>query len=599
MTTESRKRNLGCLVGVLLGLLNSGYALAQTCVSSTNDHNNLNMAKPFKVFVQGSGLFGIDNSAGADGDNDVTDSCTLPCVSDVQLTDSQLQHAAILAAGIWNEHGNAGFFRFTGTTSLTDLADTEAGCTSNNTEYSLIIFTDDVDSNTALAQPECGGTQFKITVNPRFNNGVDLIRPFGNRSQAISTPPSGEYIKDVAGVLVHELGHVQDLGHPSGSEQCVMGGFDNDVRKRDLYEWDIYCSDDISAASATRDGTGVRVDHTSSGFSAQSAFSGADAVAKATAGLTFDSTTPKFSTAYHRGTNIAWDENADGSGYVNMSGSGFPSTINSLGFQVAYFREDSNQTDRIFYPFYDDDGTDFLATAVHMVRQGRSTDEFANTNWATLNHCTATSGSNCTASTPVYSRANLAVAYSESLARSIIGWIDADHSGDGTASDANEILISIGYMDDDTLAVPNRTGLYTAVPPSVACKDNFSGSYDCILAYVPMSDMTNPVTVARFSIGGSWPLHTVTLDGTEYAIGSSSGNQVAVWWHHAHSKFFVAYRTASASQDIWVRNSSAGTSWSGSARIGTDPITGPSAASTWNNSAMTTMPIIFVEGVYP
>ncbi len=587
---------LGCAVLALVSI----DSLAQTCEDSSWGHVNLNGGKTFKVNYAGAAEFGVDRSSGTYGNGVLTDG------GDEVLTDTQLIQATLLAAGVWNDHGNAGYFQFVaGTTTETDLPDTEAECITDGVDYSLIVFSTEDNSNTALTRSECGGLQFVVTLYPKYINttpspDATVVRSFGNRSQATSTPPNGDYVKDVAGVIVHELGHAQDLAHPSvGSEHCVMGGFSNDVRKRDLYEWDIFCNDEISAAGGTRAGSPVRVEHSSTGFSSPTAFSGSIAATKASGGITFDSTTVKMATAFHRGSSVSWDENADGTGYVDMSGSGYPSPVNSIGFQVGFFREDVNQTDRIFYSYFDDDGTDFVETASHAVRQGRSTNEFSSATFGYLYHCTAVSGGTCTSTDPVYSRGNLAIAYSESSARSVIAWTDEDHSGTGIGSDANQIKISIGYMDDDTLAIPNGTSLYTAVTPGVACKDNFSGAYDCIIVYVPISDMENGMRAARFSIGGTWPTHSISMDGTTYSIGWSTGNGLTAWWHHAHSKFFVGYRTTSAFQGMYVRDSSDGSTWSSSTSIGSDPITGPSAASAWNSSAMTVMPIVYVTGAFP
>lgn len=460
-------------------------ASAQSCVASSHAHTNTNQLKKFKVNTEGWAKFGIDRSAGASGDGDVLDS------TDQQLSADELIGAAILAAGIWNDHGNAGTFQFDGTTDLTELQDTQALCDTAGHTYSIIVFSEDDSNTTAIADDECGGSQFKITVWPRLISTE--VRSFWNRWENITTPPSGQYIRDVAGVLVHELGHTQGLGHPA-TEECVMGNFDNDVRKRDLYRWDFYCSESLSGLRAL---TAYRMNHSDTlGFVGPTAFSGTHPVTKAAGGVTFDGSTVRSSAAFHRGSQIAWDENADGTGYVGLSN---PSTINGIGFVPAFFQEDSNQTDRVFYSYWDDAPTDHDAESEHFVRQIRSTNEFSSQTAGSMFECTAMSGATCTNSDEMQSRSNVAVAWVDgSVDTSVVAWVHQEHSGDGTSTDANEIRIALGYEDDDTLSIPLRTGLKSAVAPGLACKENFSGSHDCILAYVPMTSMTNQIETAGY-----------------------------------------------------------------------------------------------------
>jgi hypothetical protein len=491
---------------------------------------------------------------------------------------------AALGAAAWNEQANAGHFTLSGTSNLENIPEDLADCTNDGVDYSLIVFDDTTCSNIAAqCQPRCedgAGVYHHARIVLFLKTSGCGNRSWGNGA---TTANQREY----PGVLVHELGHLLGLGDvenaPDDGEDAVMRG--DTVATglfRDLYEWDLKCSAELSGKRAL---SGYKRTHSSSGFGSASLFTGTEDICKASSGLAFDGGTAKWASAYHRSSSIAWDGSADGS-FTSLSN---PSANNGAGIRSSIWREDDT-VDRVHYSFWDDYPTDYDYGSTHIVRQIRSTNEFSTQTAEDLRYCTAMTGFlTCTAKAYVQSDGPVATAYvGGSIERSVFAWLNQDHTATGANAKANEIFIAVGYAAHDTLSIPTETGIRSAVPPGLACNENFSGSYDCVLVYVPIDDLTLPIRTTRFSIAQSANNYTITLDGSgPYSPTGSvrTAESIAVWYLSSTSEFYAAWRSANSGQHIVVQSTSNGMSWSVVDSSLDTAATGPSAASTWRGSS--------------
>lgn len=195
---------------------------------------------------------------------------------------------------------------------------------------------------------------------------------------------------DISGLIAHEFGHGLNLGHcnddTDGSESnvyCIMRTETiPNANWRALYEWDYKCTVDNSSF---RDNYAYKMTHTSSGFGSSTQISNTNNIIKAVSGITYDPSA-KFTSSYHETSNYAWDEFNGSNTDINN-----PSTYNGAGLVNTIWRE-STGIDRIFYSYWDDDGTDYALDSVHIVRQIRSTNEFGEQINENLNICTTMTG---------------------------------------------------------------------------------------------------------------------------------------------------------------------------------------------------------------
>ena len=548
------------------------------CTEDPGGHRNLNGLKLYRVnvdevVVDGVPQFGVDLNDDGDFDD----------AGESSFTPQEAIEAAILGAAVWDEQGNAGYFEYDGTTS-----DIVPPCSS---DYSVIRFHND-RGNGAEASARCDGGHFLIELHSQFADG--RRRPFANASVPHSMPP-GAFVRDVAGIIAHELGHTQDLGHPVAGEQCVMGGIDADARLRDLYEYDFLCSSEISGR---RGGEGVQIVHGPSGLGSPTVFTGGLVALKATVGLTFDGPSAGFAATFHNNVAIKWDEHLDG-GAVNINET---DSENGIGFASAVFVEDLADIDRIFYSYWRDQPTAYVATSVHYVRQVRSTDEFVSDQTADyFEHCTSMTGFlTCTDTVPLASRGAVAVGYADGLTRrTVMAWAHQDHSWRNENAEANEIRIAVGKVSDDTIAQPELSGVRSAVAPGLACKTDFFGSWDCLLAYVPASDMLNTIYTRRLQIAPTATGYDVNVDAAyPLAATARSANGLTAWWHSVHGRFYVAYRSTSVGQPLAVQSTTNGVNYVvEDADLG-DIIGPPNAVSEWNDSGMTQNIVVYTRHKY-
>ena len=459
--------------------------------------------------------------------------------------------ATMLGADQWNEHANVGQFQYVGTTSENTLPATALECAQQGIDYSLVRFTNDCAGSGGIGEEMCDGTQFRITIRRRTSL-CGSTRTFGNG--AIDDTTS---LTDLPGLMAHEFGHILGIDHGEAGEAATMMSLTSSVRKanhRQLYEYDLKCAPELAG---TRSLSAYRRTHASNGtFSSATLVK--SGVAKAHAGYAMAGVQ---TAAYHRGAAISWDKGADGS-YVNLSN---PSSKNATGFLPRPWRETSG-IDRVFYSYWNDYPTQYDYDSVHLVRQIRSSNEFSSQTAGYLYHC---SNGACSSVSALRSAGIVSVGYESSPGLSVFAWIHQDKADDGAADTANEIRIAVGADDNDTLNQPTTVvdgggaTVRSAIAPSVACKTNFSGSYDCVLVYVPIDDLTLRIAARRFAIILSGGRYVPSFDTSEYLFPSTSKSSgpVAVWWNSGTNRFYAAWRRAVSGQDLGVRSSTNGTTW--------------------------------------
>lgn len=380
------------------------------------------------------------------------------------LTALELSQAAQLAAANWNDNSNGATFEYDGTTIATDASCSGAG-------WSLIWFSNDQASPSTAGHtdPRCasGATwgQFVTKMSRRStsccpsgaggcvncptaqtceNQGGGVpqlcVRIYGNGAVTGG--------RDIAALITHELGHVQGLGHPQNGEYATMASPIASSHQRDFYEWDLICAHPTSSDRRARTG---RYRTVTSTFSGEGTLTTANAVTKVSSGRTWTGSAWQWASGQHRRTLVGHDENLANSP-ATISG---VTTSNAVGFVSGIWRETTG-TDRVFYSFTEDYGTDFVVTAEHGVLQARSTNSFSTAPSANyLTRCSGMGASflTCDANPTniVMSARRVAVAWLASPGRTVMAWVDTDHSGDGTNSTSNVIKVTVGKVDDDTL----------------------------------------------------------------------------------------------------------------------------------------------------
>lgn len=557
------------LLSVLLALPRS-HARA-VCPTSSEAHTNINGLKSFKINTAHATSFVADANWAA--------------------------QAVILGASVWNEQANGGHFRFTGTTNITALEDSAGGTNCASTDYSLVRF----DTSTcpavahsnaaAYTEARCGGSRFEIIVFKKFDNNSDgdcadagETRTFGNGADVGG--------RDLAGLLAHEFGHTQELGHCDPTsltdpEYCTMATNTRaSATWRNPYEWDLNCSQEVTLK---REVTGFDQTHDNTGFGGASAMSPSNILTKVNGGVTWDGGTAHWATSYLKRTGAGdtdwdpiWGESpTTGSSVTELTN---PSHFNGGPFVPSVFREDQT-IDRVFYTYWVDYPTQYVKSSVHRVRQIQSTNEFVNQDPDYLWRCNSMTGGvflQCTDKTTVRSSWPLAVAWLATTQRAVVAWANHNNDGDGDDSESNRLKISVGYVDNDTLSEPTSSpSERSAVGPGLACHENFSSGYDCIIVFVDVTNMDNEVVARRFSVSASSTRYTLSWDSSTYVVysGGRTANSITAWYNTNTAKFYLAYRTSNTNQKIYVHQSADATSWTLNTANLDDSVSGPSAAS--------------------
>ncbi len=258
-----------------------------------------------------------------------------------------------------------------------------------------------------------------------------------------------------------------------------------------------------------------------------------------------------------------------------------------MGYTTTAWRE-MPEIDRVMYSHFSDYPDEYDADSEHTARMAWSNIKFTLSGLRNLSHCAAWGGFlTCSGATRIRTAEPVVFGWLSGVSRTVADWANLDRNADSAAS--GEVWLSAGVTADEYLAVPYQTGLRTLVGPGLACYDNFSGSFDCLLAFVPMGQSTPTIFVRRYSVaasGNGYAFTPETVGGIikSHNTGALSANAVSLFYSTATSKFYLAYRAANTGQALNVISSSSGTNWSIEGSNLDSPVTGPSAASVWRGA---------------
>jgi len=210
----------------------------------------------------------------------------------------------------------------------------------------------------------------------------------------------------------------------------------------------------------------------------------------------------------------------------------------------------------------------------------------------------------CDGTRTIKSADDLDYSYLSSVGKSVIVW--ANHSRRWTnivhpvtgvlteVNDIDEVRVSVGAISPTRLSASDSLGIYSSVPPAVACNNNsLAGSADCVVLFVDSRDTTFLVEAQRFEVSWSSTMrrYVATPVGTPSPIrsGARTGARITAFYHSGDGRFWVAYKSMNQGQPVIVLRDADGTgNWSWVSSI-EHSVTGPSSvgAFTGNNVIVT------------
>jgi hypothetical protein len=184
---------------------------------------------------------------------------------------------------------------------------------------------------------------------------------------------------------------------------------------------------------------------------------------------------------------------------------------------------------------------------------------------------------------------SLATSYVDGAALSVNAWVNNTRYDD--AAD-RKINIAVSYYLANVLPLPTTLSVRSVVGPGLACKQNFSGVYDCVVLYVDTNDAQNKVFAQRLSIGSDTTHYTITEDPSgPYLVQDSTtgytaqtGSRIAATFNGSNG-ISVVIRSAQSDQPLELFTSTNGTSWTKRTQSLPYSAVGPSFASPWNDQA--------------
>ena len=463
--------------------------------------------------------------------------------STLGMTVAEIRDAVILAASTWNETGNSGVFRYTGTTPLKDVP--------SDCSYSVVYVRELCDGLFGQALPRCGGTQFVIYGNSRTAAPACAANVWANRAVSLIG-------LDAVGLMMHEFGHTLGVNHPASGERGIMtngalGDWNNAGRVP--FEWDLKCTEDFGGVRSL---TGRKRSYTT-GMGSSTTF-GASGIGSASSALTDVSGTWYFAGVYPKlSSGVRWDTALDGTW---VSAWAYPIEVG--GFKAMSLREESTR-DYVAYLDRTDIPNMTTATSSRETWAVYSDDDWSTKTFGRLQHCTSmASWTSCSAAGTANVAATGAVstAWLGDISKSVFAWSHLDRSARGVNPGNLEIRISIGKLANSTLVEPTYTGIRSKVAPSVACMENSLAGYDCILLYVPAESVGLQLMSRRFTAFYSSNRYVAALETSEHPVADSkTANQVTAWWDSDESDIKVLTRNGIEDQELTLWKTDNGTFW--------------------------------------
>jgi len=451
------------------------------------------------------------------------------------------------AASTWNLSGRSGWFRLMGTTTLeNELCELPAHYWNRVTMSAdwRCIF------GRAFAIPVCQGQHWWINVCPGF--------PWST----IGDPDPDQI--DLIATLVHEFGHVLNLGHPptpfcgaaNGGAVMCTDALPGKTMHRELYSWDVTCSYDAADARDTR--TYARL-HSSGSFGAESLVTPVDGFRGAPGAVEVPSL--MWFRAMHRSTvsDRTWLTT------YNSASNNFPSQTLNLGerglqLSVVWWHEQIDRIRAIFlYEISTPGGWNQTWGARSAIYAPDFSGGLLGTPW--LRHCTSGSGPSCP-SQIVRTGHRLSHAHDNVSDVSVTAWM---HQSRTSGNEDREIRIAYEYQGGERVGVPYITGIRTSVAPAIACNYPHADGFACLVAYVDFNDPDYRVRVRAFiRFFGTlvWHPNVVTMPvPTTHGVALWYHN--GLWWLAANQSVLTG-----GSLEVRVYSSSDGQSWSYATGLG-------------------------------
>lgn len=525
-----------------------GTASAQTCVASNTVHDTSDYRRKYRIST--TDLDGLQN-----------------------VTAEEARRTIIASADRWNDQGNGRPFVYDGTTSATDV-----NCSN---DYSLVVIdTTTVGSSKGLASGRCtGNSQFLITIYAL--NSAGNLRNWETDGATI-----GATEDDLMQTATHEFGHTLRQGHPdTGTYGVMTPTTTGENRQRDLYQVDYKCATNWSGHRRT--GAYERFHHTNGTFNSEINIFGSWGIARISMGITMHNGTVDWAAGAKRDTCpffTHWLNQAD-SVCLNAGSDTANDYIGPITLAGDY-----NATpweDRLFHVSFDEYPTNGASGSDHRLRYMRSTDGFDNWIRDSMVECSAMSGwMTCNGTTDVRTGLASGYAWDDYNDEPVIAWAHQNRDNNTTS---RRINVAVGKVGAKTLPQSfSVAGVQSLVRPGVVCKNNqIAGGYDCMVAVVPPTEALYQIHVYRFWLSTGTNRYEINLAPTHFVFGTNEATStgIAAWFHD--DRFWIAFRTFDADQNLEVWHSSDTSSWTKDSLVAYSD-TGPSAASYWTGNNVLT-----------
>lgn len=422
---------------------------------------------------------------------------------------------------------------------------------------------------------------------------------FGGAPWSVGTPSVGA--ADLVSTLTHELGHVANLTHPATAAAVMAPGLTNSSKRRELFQWDLECASECaksrtSPSTDRRYGT-IRTRQVSLAGSPVFSTEGSVPISVADVSTAFrkngsswlvtrSETSPTCSSGH------AWSSSMTGSG-VCLSTFAFAPT-DGVSPISAVFRED--ETRQYVMSVATSDSLASSGQMSHRVRFASSTDQFWSSTNSALQHCTSTTAfMNCVSSTHILTAEAPAFTWLPGplttpfvAGASVSVWVNSLRD---ESSNDRKVFISVGNHATGLVGQPDLLSIKTSTPPVVACNQNFSSTYDCIVVFSPLSDTSNRLFALRLSIQDS----ATRFNSSEEVSGPRSISAGSLVVRSANrpalavvnNEFLLVVRSASSNQPLLAFRSSDAVTWVQVNETIGYSVTSPQIQTSWPDAAIT------------
>ena len=345
-----------------------------------------------------------------------------------------------------------------------------------------------------------------------------------------------------------------------------MGNSSGNLRKRELYPWDIECQERLYGRRSQpiyyrRQG------HNAATFDA-SLFTMAQGYARGLGSIRVDTNGTAHLAA------VAYSYRFRNSTGLTLSSSPTNMYQQYVGaFTNAWFREVPDRWRTMYLYDYDSTNRYENVNSLNNVWQYAYNHSFASGDLTDGRMSYCTSSSIYCYPEYIYTYHPVSVAYDHATSdRTIFAWVNATRQN---GADDREIWISIGtrYGSERTLNQPFKTGIRSSINVAIACGPfgSADGFYDCVIIYSPLSNTTYGLYLRRFFVQGTNDTnYDLEWDSETTSVGWLTGSNATAWynggWRLAHT----------SGTGIQVRESTDSTSWSHSQTL-QQPVGAPQA----------------------